>query len=227
LRSAIGDNGGMQPGLQRIGLRLRVALVACVAAAIALPAIAGTASKPRKAATAQTAPAPSAALLQRAEDVAIFALGLIGVDYRFGGNTPQDGLDCSGLVRYVFAQTTGIALPRTSAQMGHVGARVARPDLVPGDLVFFNTRHFVNSHVGIYLGENRFVHAPSRGSEVTIASLDDAYWKKRFEGGRRLVGVLRDNALPPASDMALEAADAGAAAPSALATLLTEVSVTP
>ncbi len=122
--------------------------------------------------------------------MAIFALGLIGVDYRFGGDTPQRGLDCSGLVRYVFSHTTGIELPRTAAAQGKLGARVSRLDLVPGDLVFFNTRHATDSHVGIYLGDNRFVHAPSKGSEVSIASLDDGYWKKRFTGARRLVGVL-------------------------------------
>lgn len=135
------------------------------------------------------APLPKA-LLHKAQDVAIFALSLIGVDYHLGGENPASGVDCSGLVRYVFSQTTGIALPRTSAQMGRVGVRVTRVDLVPGDLVFFNTRHLVNSHVGIYLGDNRFVHAPSTGSEVRIASLDDAYWRKRFDGARRLLGVL-------------------------------------
>jgi cell wall-associated NlpC family hydrolase len=167
------------------------------------------------------APALSATLLQRAQDVAIAALGLVGVDYRFGGETPASGVDCSGLVRYVFSQTTGIALPRTSAEMGRVGARVARIDLVPGDLVFFNTRHFVNSHVGIYLGDNRFVHAPSRGSEVTIASLDDAYWKKRFTGARRLIGVM------PGGDAPLAAAALPEPPASALAVSLSRIDLTP
>jgi cell wall-associated NlpC family hydrolase len=168
------------------------------------------------------APALSATLLQRAQDVAIAALGLVGVDYRFGGETPASGVDCSGLVRYVFSQTTGIALPRTSAEMGRVGARVARIDLVPGDLVFFNTRHFVNSHVGIYLGDNRFVHAPSRGSEVTIASLDDAYWKKRFTGARRLIGVVPAGDAPAANAVAPPEPPA-----SALAVSLSRMDLTP
>ena len=171
-------------------------LRAASAAALVSLCVCGAAQAARLPKTATAAPVraaatPTPALLQKAQDVAIFALSLIGVDYHFGGENPASGVDCSGLVRYVFSQTTGIALPRTSAQMGSVGARVPRVDLVPGDLVFFNTRHFMHSHVGIYLGDNRFVHAPSAGSEVRIASLDDAYWRKRFDGARRLVGVLR------------------------------------
>jgi hypothetical protein len=137
-------------------------------------------------------PATTPTLWQQAQDVAIFALGLIGVDYRFGGESPATGVDCSGLVRYVFQQTTGITLPRTSAQLGKLGANVGGSQLMPGDLVFFNTRRFVNSHVGIYLGDNRFVHAPSTGSEVEISSLDEAYWRQHFTGARRLIGVLPD-----------------------------------
>lgn len=187
---------------------------------------------------AKPAPALTAALVERAQDVAIFALGLIGVDYRFGGDDPSHGLDCSGLVRYVFSQTTGIALPRTAAEQGRVGARVARVDLAPGDLVFFNTRHFVDSHVGIYLGDNRFVHAPSRGSEVRIASLDDAYWKKRYTGARRLIGVLPladppspAAAMPvtdvmPVADLTPVAVTGAGAAPSALARILTRTDLT-
>ena len=125
-----------------------------------------------------------------AQDVAIYALGLIGVDYRFGGNTPDSGLDCSGLVRYVFQEVTGVTLPRTSKEMSKLGAAVPANDLRPGDLVFFNTRRFQFSHVGIYLGDNRFIHAPSQGSEVEIARLSETYWRRQFNGARRLVGVL-------------------------------------
>jgi len=125
-----------------------------------------------------------------AQDVAMFALGLIGVEYRFGGNTPEEGLDCSGLVRHVFQQVTGVSLPRTSKAMSRVGAPIAVADLKVGDLVFFDTRLFAYSHVGIYLGDQRFIHAPSRGSEVEIARMSDGYWRKHFSGARRLVGVL-------------------------------------
>jgi cell wall-associated NlpC family hydrolase len=125
-----------------------------------------------------------------AQDLAIFALGMIGVDYRYGGNTPEDGLDCSGLVRHVFQQVTGVTLPRTSKELARVGKEVKRADLKPGDLVFFNTRRFAFSHVGIYLGDDRFIHAPRTGAEVEIAELDNGYWRQHFNGARRLVGVL-------------------------------------
>jgi hypothetical protein len=105
-------------------------------------------------------------------------------------NSPETGLDCSGLVRYVFQEVTGVSLPRTAKELSGLGSKVTIADLKPGDLVFFNTRRFAFSHVGIYLGDNRFVHAPRRGKEVTIASLDQAYWQKHFNGARRLVGVL-------------------------------------
>ena len=157
---------------------------------------------------ASLAPAPAAAEVARApslvesgratvetvwhgaQDLAIYALGLIGIDYRYGGETPEAGLDCSGLVRYVFQQVTGVTLPRTSKELSRVGAPVARKDLKPGDLVFFNTRRFAFSHVGIYLGDDRFIHAPRTGSEVEIAQMDNSYWVRHFNGARRLVGVL-------------------------------------
>jgi cell wall-associated NlpC family hydrolase len=132
-----------------------------------------------------------------AQDLAIYALGLIGVDYRFGGTTPERGLDCSGLVRYVFQQVTGVILPRTSQELSRIGEKVTVADLKPGDLVFFNTRQLQFSHVGIYLGEDRFIHAPRRGGEVEIVTLSKEYWRKRFDGARRLVGALPD--LVPAA----------------------------
>ena len=125
-----------------------------------------------------------------AQDVAIYALGLIGVSYKFGGTTPDTGLDCSGFVRHVFEEVTGVSLPRTAKEMSALGTKVAATHLQPGDLVFFNTRRFAFSHVGIYLGDNRFVHAPSRGGDVDIAAFDQAYWQKHFNGARRLVGVM-------------------------------------
>jgi len=125
-----------------------------------------------------------------AQDVAIYALGLIGVNYKFGGSSPDSGLDCSGLVRYVFQEVTGVTLPRTAREMSTLGAKVGTSELKPGDLVFFNTRQFAFSHVGIYLGDNRFVHAPSKGSDVMVSQLSQAYWQKHFNGARRLVGVV-------------------------------------
>src|SRR6476469_9173596 len=123
-------------------------------------------------------------------EVAIFALSLVGIGYRYGGETPDRGLDCSGLIRYVFQQVTGVTLPRTAKELSRIGKDIRTTELEPGDLVFFNTRRFAFSHVGIYLGNDRFIHAPSRGGEVCVASLASAYWQKRYNGARRLVGVL-------------------------------------
>lgn len=127
-----------------------------------------------------------------ASDITSYALSLIGVDYRFGGNTPDQGLDCSGLIRYVFQQATGLSLPRSAREQSRVGQSISKDNLQPGDLVFFNTRRFQFSHVGLYIGDNRFIHAPSKGGAVQVVSLDNAYWQKAFNGARRIVGTLPD-----------------------------------
>jgi cell wall-associated NlpC family hydrolase len=168
----------------------RNALAAAWLVAFALPQCANAQSAPPGNTLARTAKAAAATAWHGAQDVAIYALGLIGVDYRFGGETPEGGVDCSGLVRYVFQQVTGVTLPRTAKELSRLGNKVASADLAPGDLVFFNTRRFPFSHVGIYLGDNRFIHAPSTGSEVEIARLSEGYWQKHFNGARRLVGVM-------------------------------------
>jgi cell wall-associated NlpC family hydrolase len=123
-------------------------------------------------------------------DLTSSALGLIGIRYKWGGATPESGLDCSGLVQFVFQQVTGVTLPRSAKELSRIGEQVTRSDLQPGDLVFFNTRRFAFSHVGIYVGDNRFIHAPRRGREVEVATIDDRYWQKHFNGARRLIGVL-------------------------------------
>jgi cell wall-associated NlpC family hydrolase len=125
-----------------------------------------------------------------AAEITSTALGLVGVDYKFGGNTPDTGLDCSGFVRYVFQQATGISLPRSSKEQAKVGQSIDKTQLQPGDLVFFNTRRFQFSHVGVYLGDNRFVHAPSRGGSVEVVNLDNRYWQKAYNGARRVVGAV-------------------------------------
>ncbi len=122
----------------------------------------------------------------RAANLAVEAMSLIGIHYRRGGTSPQNGLDCSGLVRYVFREANGTELPRTSAEMSKVGEQVDKSQLQPGDLVFFNTLKRTFSHVGIYLGDNKFIHAPSSGGTVRIESMDLAYWKARFNGARRI-----------------------------------------
>jgi cell wall-associated NlpC family hydrolase len=114
------------------------------------------------------------------------ALGALGVKYRFGGDTPSTGFDCSGLVSYAAEKSLGLKLPRKSSEMARLGKSVDRNELKKGDLVFFNTRGHRFSHVGIYLGDRKFVHAPRAGSVVRIESMDIAYWKKRYNGARRL-----------------------------------------
>ena len=115
------------------------------------------------------------------------ALALLGVGYRFGGDSPQDGLDCSGLVRHVFHEALGLVLPRRAEQISRAGEDIDPRQLKPGDLVFFNTLRRAFSHVGIYIGDNQFVHAPSRGGQVRVEALDRPYWLARFDGARRLV----------------------------------------
>ena len=183
----------------------RAAAVVAVALAVALPGLASAQSAPQQNALARTAKEAAATAWNGAQDVAIYALGLIGVDYRYGGETPESGVDCSGLVRYVFQQVTGVTLPRTSKELSRLGNNVASADLAPGDLVFFNTRRLPFSHVGIYLGDNRFIHAPSTGSEVEISRLSETYWQKHFNGARRLVGVMPS--LVPSAVAAPLAAD--------------------
>src|SRR5262245_10385648 len=133
---------------------------------------------------------------EAARNLSSTALELIGIRYKWGGTTPASGLDCSGLVQFVFQQATGVTLPRSAKEMSRLGDRVALSDLQPGDLVFFNTRRFAFSHVGIYLGDSRFIHAPRRGREVEVTTIDQSYWQKRFNGARRLLGVLPEMVAP-------------------------------
>ena len=126
------------------------------------------------------------ALSQRANDVLMRALGLVGTPYRYGGNTPEGGFDCSGLVGFVFRDAAGMQLPRSTAGLMEMrAAPVPRERLRPGDLVLF--RPGGGGHVGIYVGEGRFVHAPSRGGTVRMDRLDLPYWSRAFVGGRRVL----------------------------------------
>lgn len=112
---------------------------------------------------------------------------LLGTPYRLGGSTPAEGLDCSGLIAHVMGEAFRVRFPRTSEEQALVGAPVSRHALLAGDLVFFNTTGRPNSHVGVYLGENRFVHAPTSQGVVRIESLTQDYWARRFEQARRLI----------------------------------------
>lgn len=125
-------------------------------------------------------------MLGQAQEIVLRALSFIGVRYKYGGTTPDTGFDCSGLIRYVFNQATGKSLPGNAREISQVGASIDRTELQPGDLVFFNTLRRPFSHVGIYLGDSRFVHAPSRGGKVEIVDMSDRYWQTRYNGARRL-----------------------------------------
>jgi cell wall-associated NlpC family hydrolase len=121
------------------------------------------------------------------EDIPMYAVSLVGSPYRMGGTSPETGLDCSGFVGHVFKQTLGVLLPRTSLAISEAAQVLTQTELQPGDLVFFNTLRHAFSHVGIYLGDNRFVHAASsRTGEVVVSSLNDHYWRDRFDGARRV-----------------------------------------
>ncbi|WP_104098572.1 C40 family peptidase [Stutzerimonas kunmingensis] len=124
-----------------------------------------------------------------AEDVLFSAIGLVGTPYRWGGNTPDSGFDCSGLIGYVYHGATGIQLPRTTQAMSNLrGPSVRRDALQPGDLVFFATSGGRRvSHAGIYVGEDRFVHAPSSGGTVRLDSLTAGYWQKSYLGAKRVL----------------------------------------
>jgi cell wall-associated NlpC family hydrolase len=137
-------------------------------------------------ATIGVATTVTSTVLTVAQDVVVNALGLIGVAYKYGGNTAEQGLDCSCFVKLVFQQTMGLVLPRTAAEMSRMGADVNRDDLQPGDLVFYNTMRRANSHVGIYIGDNQFVHSPSAGGKVRVENMTNSYWQKRFDGAKRI-----------------------------------------
>ena len=120
------------------------------------------------------------------QNIASYARSLIGVPYKFRGDSPSTGFDCSGFVGHVFRHTTGIKLPRSSHEISQVGQAIRQGDLHIGDLVFFNTMQHRSSHVGIYMGEDRFIHAPSSGGRVRMENMRDAYWGKHYDGARRI-----------------------------------------
>jgi cell wall-associated NlpC family hydrolase len=121
-----------------------------------------------------------------AQDVIDKAVDLLGIPYRFGGTTPESGFDCSGFVRHVFRTGFGLILPRSALEQSKTGQVVSSTELKPGDLVFFNTMRRAFSHVGIYLGNDQFVHAPRTGERVRVDSMSDNYWIQRFNGARRV-----------------------------------------
>ena len=122
----------------------------------------------------------------KAQEVLINALSLTGIQYKYGGSSPATGFDCSGFVRYVFHNASNLTLPPTARAIAQIGKSIKKDDLQPGDLVFFNTLKKAFSHVGIYLGDNKFIHAPRTGKTVQVDSLQNSYWASKFEGAQRL-----------------------------------------
>ena len=153
-------------------------------ALLLLALLAGCSSAPHRSETPLVAGTPRA---DAANAVLFRAIALVGTPYRYGGNTPAGGFDCSGLVGYVFMDAAGVALPRTSSDMSDLSARkLDREALQAGDLVFFAEGRHVG-HVGIYVGEGRFVHAPNSGGTVRLDRLDGAWWNEHFVYGKRVL----------------------------------------
>jgi cell wall-associated NlpC family hydrolase len=149
-----------------------------------------------------SAPSKAKALVRRTRDRAAAlitaARDLMGVPYVHGGNSVDEGFDCSGFTRHVFQRTLGLALPRSSREQAAAPGLVPveRAELRPGDLVFFNTVSTAFSHVGIYLGNNQFIHAPRTGGQIRVEDLSMGYWAQRFNGGRRALSIAEASANP-------------------------------
>lgn len=161
--------------------------------ALTVVLLAGCASAPPQPARPHSAPPASRPMLPRSgvgsADIAFRAIGLVGTPYRSAGSDPAVGFDCSGFVVYVYRDVLGIPLPRTTGSQYELRLRAPRKSaLQTGDLVFFDTGGRGISHVGIYVGEGRFVHAPNQGGRVRLDHLDDRYWKERYRGARRVLG---------------------------------------
>lgn len=121
-----------------------------------------------------------------ASELVMSAMGFLGVPYKYGGNSAETGFDCSGFVRAVFEESVGKVLPRRSDQQAAATQPIERTELKPGDLVFFNTMRRAFSHVGIYVGDGKFIHSPRAGSTVRVEDMRKAYWETRFNGARRV-----------------------------------------
>lgn len=145
--------------------------------------LAACSSTPQRNVATPTTPSHEEAQMS---NMAIYAMSLYDTRYQYGGTSRVNGFDCSGFVQYVFQNSLGLQLPRTSAEMSRLGRPLDADQLKPGDLVFFNTTRSANSHVGIFIGENRFVHSPRTGKAIMITSLNDRYWSARFNGARRI-----------------------------------------
>ncbi len=125
----------------------------------------------------------------KASELVVDAMGFLGVPYKRGGNSVDTGFDCSGFVRAIYQQSIGLLLPRRAEQQAAVTQNIDQKDLQPGDLVFFNTMRRAFSHVGIYVGDGKFIHSPKPGGEVRLENMGLDYWSHRFDGARRVQGA--------------------------------------
>jgi len=160
-----------------------LAVIVSVSLALALHCAPGFADESRVQTALTEAVAQGAGKLENLLDG---ALNLVGIRYRRGGGSVETGFDCSGYVGYVFREYLGLALPRTSYEIARLGSKIVDEELKPGDLVFFNTMRHSFSHVGIYLGDNRFVHSPRPGRAVRVEDMRESYWSRRYNGARRI-----------------------------------------
>lgn len=135
----------------------------------------------------------------RTSELVTTAMGFIGVPYRRGGNSAETGFDCSGLVRTIYEQAKGLVLPRRANEQAAATETIEKKDLQPGDLVFFNTMRRAFSHVGIYLGDGKFIHAPRSGAQVRVEDMRTSYWQRRFNGARRVALDEADETLAAAT----------------------------
>lgn len=160
--------------------------VALIALALLLSACSSRAPSPQP---IYSPPVSASSYQGGAEDVLFRALGLVGTPYRYGGNTPEGGFDCSGLIGYVYRDAAGISLPRSTRELSAMRTPDVRRDaLQSGDLVFFATNGGrAVSHAGIYVGDGRFVHAPSSGGTVRLDSLDNVYWQRVYLDAKRVI----------------------------------------
>ena len=132
----------------------------------------------------------------RATEIVLNAMGFLGVPYRRGGNSVDTGFDCSGFVRAMYEQTVGLVLPRRANEQAAATQSIEKKDLQPGDLVFFNTMKHAFSHVGIYIGEGKFIHSPRPGAQVRVEDMQQNYWLRRFDGARRVQAATTSAGTP-------------------------------
>jgi cell wall-associated NlpC family hydrolase len=135
----------------------------------------------------------------KASDLVVNALGFLGVPYKMGGNSAETGFDCSGFVKAMYEQTVGLILPRKAEQQAAATQQIDRAELQPGDLVFFNTLRRAFSHVGIYIGDGKFIHSPKPGAQVRVENMGISYWSHRFDGARRVTSSEAVDALSGAA----------------------------